>query len=72
MIAAFGRPNPTLWIVLAAAAMFFAITFRWPPARQLFDFGEFHGHDILISMRLGLGLLAVLEGLKFIYLSASN
>jgi P-type Ca2+ transporter type 2C len=68
LIEAFGRPNPTLWVVMAAATVLFTVTLRWPPARQLFDFGDFHGHDIAIAGGLGLALLLVLEGLKFVYL----
>lgn len=68
VIGAFGRPNPTLWIMLAAATFLFTVTLRWTPARQLFDFGDFHGHDILISGGVGIALLLVLEALKFFYL----
>ena len=68
VVAAFARPNPTLWIMLAAASALFAVTLRWAPARQLFDFGDFHGHDILISGGAGLALLLVLEAMKCYYL----
>jgi P-type Ca2+ transporter type 2C len=68
-IAAFRQPNPTLWAVLAAATALFAITLRWPPARRLFHFGEFHDHDILIAGGVGLALLLILEHMKLIYLA---
>jgi P-type Ca2+ transporter type 2C len=68
VIAAFSRPNPTLWIMLGLASLLFAITLRWEPARKLFDFGDFHGHDILISAGIGLALLLALETMKFAYL----
>jgi Ca2+-transporting ATPase len=67
-IAALTRPNPMLWAVVAAAAGLFAITLRWGPARDLFDFGDFHGHDILIASSVGFLLLLVLEGMKRVYL----
>ena len=68
VVAAIERPNPTLWLVLAAAMFLFTATLRWPSARLLFDFGDFHGHDILISGGVGLALLLVLEAMKYIYL----
>ncbi len=68
LIAAFRRPNPILWIVLATATALFAITLRWAPARELFDFGDFHDHDILVASGVGIALLVVLEGIKLIYL----
>jgi P-type Ca2+ transporter type 2C len=68
VVAAIERPNPTLWLVLAAATVLFAVTLRWPQARQLFDFGDFHGHDFLIASGVGFGLLLVLEGIKLVYL----
>ena len=57
-----------LWAVVAAAAGLFAITLRWKPARDLFDFGDFHGHDILIASSVGFLLLLVLEAMKRVYL----
>jgi P-type Ca2+ transporter type 2C len=68
LLKSLARPNPTLWVVLAVATILFTITLRWQPARDLFDFGDFHGHDILIAAGVGLALLLVLEGLKLIYL----
>ena len=46
----------------------FAITLRWRPARDLFDFGDFHRHDILIASSVGFLLLLVLEAMKRVYL----
>jgi P-type Ca2+ transporter type 2C len=68
VVAAIERPNPTLWLVLVAAMFLFTVTLRWPSARLLFDFGEFHGHDIFIAGGVGFGLLLVLESIKLIYL----
>ena len=67
-VAALARPNPMLWAVVASAAGLFAITLRWRPARDLFDFGDFHGHDILIASSVGFLLLRVLEAMKRVYL----
>ena len=67
-VAALTRPNPMLWAVVAVAAGLFAITLRWKPARDLFDFGDFHGHDILIAGSVGVLLLLVLEAMKRVYL----
>ena len=69
LVAAFRRPNPALWIVLAIATALFAMTLSWAPARDLFNFGDFHDHDILIASGVGLALLVVLEGAKLIYLT---
>ena len=68
LVAALRRPNPTLWIVVAASASLFAVTLLWTPARQIFDFGSFHGHDVLIAGSVGFALLVLLEGMKLIYL----
>src|SRR5262249_36423244 len=54
LLTAFARPNPLLWGVFGLAALIFGVTLRWSPARQLFDFGAFHAHDILISVSIGL------------------
>ena len=67
-VAALARPNPMLWAVVASAAGLFAITLRWRTARDLFDFGDFHGHDILIASSVGFLLLRVLEAMKRVYL----
>ena len=67
-LAAFTQPNPMLWTVFAAAGSLFAITLRWSPARKLFDFGDFHSHDLLIACAVGLILLFILEGMKRVYL----
>ena len=67
-VAALTRPNPMLWAVVVSAAGLFAITLRWRPARDLFDFGDFHGHDILIASSVGFLLLLVLEAMKRVYL----
>ena len=67
LLAAFHRQNRVLWVVLAVATALFAITLRWQPARHLFDFGDFHGHDILIASATGFAVLLVLEGTKFLY-----
>jgi P-type Ca2+ transporter type 2C len=69
LVEAFRRPNPALWIVLSIATALFATTLRWTPARELFNFGDFHDHDILIASGVGLALLVVLEGTKQIYLT---
>ncbi|MEQ1577407.1 MAG: cation-translocating P-type ATPase, partial [Hyphomicrobium sp.] len=72
VISAFKQPNPTLWVVIAAATAIFAVTLRWPPARRMFDFGAFHLHDILISCGVGLALLVLLEAMKLVYLKREH
>ncbi len=72
LIQAMRRPNPTLWIVVMAATALFALTLLWTPARQIFGFGEFHGHDILFAGSAGLALLAMLEGMKRIYIKTEQ
>jgi hypothetical protein len=54
--------------VFALAAALFAVTLRWGPAHELFDFGAFHGHDLFIAADSGLFLLLLIEGMKRIYL----
>jgi Ca2+-transporting ATPase len=68
LVSAFRRPNPALWLVVSAAGTAFAVTLSWPPARRLFDFGDFDGHDIAIAFGTGLALLIVLELAKALFL----
>ena len=72
LVVAIRRPNPTLWIVIAAAIAIFGVTLSWRPARNMFHFGDFHDHDLLIATTTGGLLLLFLEFAKFIMLKHSG
>jgi Ca2+-transporting ATPase len=59
-----GASNRALLAVFGIAAVTLAFATQWPPARQLFQFGEFHFHDVAIAAGACLGLVILLELLK--------
>ncbi len=58
------RPNRSLWILLCSVSAVLATVVIWAPARQLFQFGQFHWHLFAISMAASLITLIVLEVIK--------
>lgn len=56
--------NRALLAVFGVAAAILTIATQWGPARDLFQFGDFHLHDLAIAAGGCLGLVAVLELLK--------
>jgi Ca2+-transporting ATPase len=56
--------NRALLAVFGVAAAILIIATQWGPARDLFQFGDFHLHDLAITAGGCLGLVAVLEFLK--------
>jgi P-type Ca2+ transporter type 2C len=64
LVAAFGRPNPALVLVLFVVASILGLTVLWPVVRDLFRFGPLHGDDIAATVAAGAGALIILELLK--------
>ncbi len=64
LLAAFRRPNPALWRVIAATAALLALALAWPPASSLFRFGPLHAGDLGICLGAGFAVLAGLELVK--------
>ncbi len=64
LVAAFGRPNPALVLVLVMVASILGLTMLWPVVRDLFRFGPLHGDDIAVTVAAGAGALIILELLK--------
>ncbi len=56
--------NRALLAVFGVAAAILTVATQWGPARDLFQFGDFHLHDLAIAAGGCLGLVAVLELLK--------
>lgn len=64
---AFTRPNPALWVILAAVACILALALAVPAVAGLFRFGPLHGDDLALALGAGLTLLLVLEGVKTLW-----
>ncbi len=64
MTAALGRPNPALTFILLAVIAILGLTLLWPPARGLFRFGPLHLDDLVLTVGVGIVLVALLETLK--------
>jgi Ca2+-transporting ATPase len=58
------RPNPALWILVAAVLIVLATALYWPPAQSLFHFGPLHLNDIVICLFSGIVLVGLLEFAK--------
>jgi len=77
IFAAFARPNPALWWVVAATALILAAVILFPPAREVFRFGPLHADDLAVALGSGLLMLLLLEAAKklaypFVFGAASN
>jgi Ca2+-transporting ATPase len=64
LIAAFRRPNPTLWVVLGVTSAILTAVMLIPSARELFGFGPLHWHDLAVALGAGLLALVILDLLK--------
>lgn len=64
IVSAFWRPNPVLWIILAADAVLLSAILSLPTLRELFRFGPLRPDDLLLCIGMGIGTLVVLELLK--------
>ena len=56
--------NRALLAVFGVATAILTVATQWGPARDLFQFGDFHLHDLAIAAGGCLGIVAVLELLK--------
>ncbi len=64
LAAALGRPNPALAFILLAVTAILGLALLWPPARGLFRFGSLHFDDLVLTIGVGVSLIALLETLK--------
>ena len=64
LIAALGRPNRALVLVLVSVVTMLGLTLLWPFASDLFRFGPLHVDDLLLTFGAGALLLVLLEVLK--------
>lgn len=55
------RPNRALVWVTGVTAALIGLALAWPPARELFRFGDFHWHDLGIALGCAVGLAIVLD-----------
>jgi Ca2+-transporting ATPase len=63
-LAALGRRNVSLWILVSGVASVLAVALSWPPAMDLFRFGPLHLDDLGLSIVAGAAILVGLELLK--------
>lgn len=64
ILAALGRRNVSLWILLSGVAAILALTLTWQPAMALFRFGPLHLDDLALSAVAGITILVILEKIK--------
>ena len=64
LLAALGRRNVSLWILLSGVAVILAMTLTWQPAMDLFRFGPLHLDDLALSTVAGVAILITLEKIK--------
>jgi P-type Ca2+ transporter type 2C len=64
LLAAFGRHNSALWLVLGVTSAILAAIMLIAPARELFGFGPLHAHDLALALAAGLLGLVLLDILK--------
>lgn len=58
------RPNPALWVVLAATAVLLGISLAIPPVRSLFAFDSMTAADFLRVLAVGIATIGLLEPAK--------
>lgn len=66
LLTAVRRPNRTLALVLVAVVAMLGLTLLVPTVSALFRFGPLHPGDLALSAGAGIGLLVLLEGLKWL------
>jgi Ca2+-transporting ATPase len=67
LVAAFRRPNPTLAWILLTVMVVLGLSLLWPAASALFRFGPLHPDDLTLTLGAGIGVLIVLEALKYLW-----
>jgi Ca2+-transporting ATPase len=67
LLTALRRPNRMLVLVLVAVLTMLGLTLLWPFASDLFRFGPLHIDDLAVTLGAGIGVLVLLEVLKFVY-----
>ena len=67
LVAAFRRPNPTLAWILLTVLIVLGLSLLWPAASTLFRFGPLHADDLVLTLATGIGVLIVLETLKYLW-----
>jgi Ca2+-transporting ATPase len=68
LLTALRRPNQMLVLVLIAVLTMLGLTQLWPFARELFRFGPLHMDDLAVTLGAGIGVLVLLEVLKFLFM----
>jgi Ca2+-transporting ATPase len=65
--AALGRANPSLWWGLGATATLLSVMMAWPLAREFFRIAPPDARELLLSLSVGVVLLASLQAIKLYY-----
>jgi P-type Ca2+ transporter type 2C len=65
-LAVFSRPNPSLWISLAAAVAALSAIFSFPAVRTFLHLGPLQAHQFLLCLGAAGVLLAALESVKLL------
>jgi Ca2+-transporting ATPase len=55
------------WVIAVGVIAVLAVATLWSPARALFEFGAFHGHDLFFVVISALSLVLVLESIKALW-----
>lgn len=58
---ALARPNSSLWVLVGITVMILAAALFWPPARNLFAFGELNVWVLAAALGVACGLIILLE-----------
>lgn len=61
---ALGRLTPVMIAVLFAVSAVLALSLLWPFAQEVFRFGPLHADDLGVTLAVGIGVFALLQGLK--------
>ena len=64
IVAALRRPNRSFWLLLGGAIVVLGVAIAWPPAQQVFRFGQLHLDDLAASLGAGVVALVLLELIK--------
>jgi Ca2+-transporting ATPase len=63
-LAGFARPNPSLWVSVAAAVAALAAIFRIPALAAFLHLGPLRAGEVLLCIAAAVALLGALEGVK--------
>ena len=64
LVAGLARPNPSLWVSLAATAATLIAIFSIPAARDFLHLGPVHARQVLLCVAAAVVLFGLLEGVK--------